>query len=181
MKYIEKPDLAIFMDQMDTIVSSMPADKECLSACFNAIIEALKPERGFVLLYDKETEGLKAFLGHRVELENLFIAEEVSQSIINVVLEDEKPLVTNDAMEDPRFSTKISVLVSGIRSVLCVPLASSQGFFGLIYIDNRLTKGFYRKEDLDYLVECAHKFSLVVEKCTPDLDYKSAPEEKRPE
>ncbi len=181
MKHIEKPDLAIFLDQLDSIASSLPAGKECLSACFNAIIEALKPERGFVLLYEKEAAGLKAFLGHRVDLQNLFTAEEVSQSIINVVLEDEKPLLTNDAMDDPRFSTKISVLVSGIRSVLCVPLVSSRGFFGLIYIDNRMTKGFYRKEDLDYLVECAKKFSLVVERCTPALDYKSAPEEKRPE
>jgi len=176
MKFVNKPDLAVVLEKMDTISSSMPPGNECLSALFGTIIEALKPERGFILLYEGETSAFKAFLGHRVDLENLFLAEEVSQSIINVVLQDEKPLLTNNAMEDPRFSTKISVLVSGIRAVMCVPLMSSFGFFGLIYIDNRMTEGFYRAEDLEYLVKCTEKFSAAMERCHPALEYKSKPE-----
>jgi eukaryotic-like serine/threonine-protein kinase len=89
-----------------------------------------------------------------------------------VVLEDENPLLTTDAMEDPRFSVKVSVLLSGIRAVICIPLSSEKGLFGLVYMDSRVAKGFYTIEDRDYLIACTVKLSEIMVRLYPDLVHK---------
>jgi GAF domain-containing protein len=173
MKKIQKQDVAALTGKMESFALSVEDPYECAAICFAAIIATFQAERGFVLVFEnKEGAELSAYLGQGVDPDNLFITEEISQTIINSVVEDQKPLFTTNAMEDPRFSTKISVLVSGIRSVLCVPLLSSPGFFGILYLDNRFSTYVYTAEDRDLLVDCAKTFSRIMVRSTPDLYYR---------
>lgn len=169
---VRKPDLDIVRGLMKECVSTEKDPYQCLFKCFMAISEAMKADRAFILRYDEITGEFEAFMGHNIDIENLFFAEDISQSILKTVMRDVKPIITTNAMEDPRFSMKISVQVSGLRSVLCAPLTVSEGMWGLIYLDNRLTSGYYQKQDLEYLVECAALLSSIMAECYPHLAYR---------
>jgi signal transduction protein with GAF and PtsI domain len=167
-----RPDIETLKKLMDSY-ASMPGNPDvAVKDCFFDIMKALQSERGFMLLYDKESRGLKAFAGYNVDTANLFFNEEVSQSIGNKVFEEEKSILTKDAIEDPRFKKTTSIVLAGLRSVLCVPLKAERGLFGLLYADNRMSTGFYKKDDLDYFEACAGKLSEIMVKICPGLQYK---------
>jgi GAF domain-containing protein len=165
------PPLEEIITQMESFAAEKAGADKCIHSCIDLIFETMRAERGFVLLLGRITGAFRAFAAHNVDLENLMTTEEISQTIINVVREDEKPLLTTDAMEDPRFSSKVSVILSQIRSVICAPLSSEKGFFGLIYLDSRVAKSFFMLEDLDYLAACAEKLSEMMVRLYPDIVY----------
>ncbi len=72
------------------------------------------------------------------------------------------------------FYDKTSVLVSEIRSVISAPLMSEQGFFGLIYLDNRFSDDFFIEKDRDYLIKCTRRLSKIIAQFLPAYGY--APE-----
>ncbi len=176
MRKIQKQDIATLLRMMKSFVQSVEDPFDCIDACFRAIVAIFDAERGFVLVFEgKDGKELSPFVGQGVEIDTLFITEEISQTIINSALEEQKPFFISNAMEDSRFSEKISVVVSGIRSVLCVPLISSSGFFGLLYLDDRHSEGFYTAEDRDLLIECVKEFSeIIVSHAATDFYFRPA-------
>ena len=56
-----------------------------------------------------------------------------------------------DASEDERFSEFLSVHALKLRSVLCVPLMFRGDVKGVLYLDNRFTRGTFQEEDRDIL------------------------------
>jgi len=173
----DRPDSAKLMVELDMMVLSPGDPEETVRGCFSSIITAMNSGRGFMLLYDGGESEWRAFAGKGVNLEKLFIYEAVSQTIINHVAEKKKPIITTNAMEDPRFSDKLSVLISEIRSVLCVPLTGNDGLFGLIYLDNLFSDNFFTEKDKKYLTECAGKLSEIAQCLLPDIRYR--PEKKK--
>jgi signal transduction protein with GAF and PtsI domain len=168
----ERPELDSLRNTMEGY-AALPGNPDItVKDCFYEIMRALQSERGFMLLYDEKASGLRAIAGFNVDIENLFFNEEVSQSIAIKVFEEEKPLLTKDAIEDPRFKRTTSVVLAGLRSVLCAPLKAEKGLFGIIYADNRMSSGFYKKDDLDFLEACAGKLSEIMCRLYPDLNYK---------
>jgi signal transduction protein with GAF and PtsI domain len=173
----ERPDCAQLKLDLDMIVVSAGEPEEAVRACFSAIISAMEAERGFMLLYDGTESEWRAFAGKNMNLEKLFIYEAVSQTIITRVADKQKPIITTNAMEYPRFADKLSVLISEIRSVLCVPLIGHGGLFGLVYLDNLFTTNFFAEKDKKYLAECAQKLSEIALCLLPDIRYR--PEKKK--
>ena len=82
-------------------------------------------------------------------------------------MEGGRALVLLDALEDPRFGQRNSVILSNLRSILCVPLRSprSNRVFGLLYGDNRQRSGAFGQEHLDH----AKAFGAELEERLDDL------------
>lgn len=55
-----------------------------------------------------------------------------SASIIQLVLEQKKAVLTSDAMRDTRFAKQGSVVIHGIRSALCVPILHANHIAGVL-------------------------------------------------
>ncbi len=70
----------------------------------------------------------------------------ISKTIIEVVLEAKNAILTLDARSDERFDAAVSILMQGIRSILCVPLVNNdREVIGLIYLDDRLASEVFRR------------------------------------
>jgi serine phosphatase RsbU (regulator of sigma subunit) len=65
-------------------------------------------------------------------------------------------------MHDPRFQSQNSVVLSQIRSVMAVPLASGEETFGMVYVDNPFHSRF-KEEDLKVLTTIASVASIKIE------------------
>lgn len=99
---------------------------------------------------------------------------QVSQSVVQKVTAEGQPILTSDAQTDTRFNMRESVMLLGLRSVLCVPLKVKDDVRGVIYADNRFEAGIFTQADLDLLntiasiaamsIENARLYQMAVEK-----------------
>jgi serine phosphatase RsbU (regulator of sigma subunit) len=126
------------------------------------VFQAIPAERGFLFL--KEGDELNCKIARGAHQGAIPAASEVqiSRSITNKVLIEGASVLTSDAMHDPRFQSQHSVVLSQIRSVMAVPLASGEETFGMIYVDNPFDNRF-QERDLKVLTTIASVASIKIE------------------
>lgn len=142
--------------------SSLQLD-EVLDRVIDEVIAAVHAERGFVML--REEDGRLTFRTARGMDQSTIEAPrfEVSRSVVESVAGDGQPVLTNDAMRDSRFSGRESVMMLGLRSILCAPLRVQDKIIGAIYVDNRLQAGIFTHDDLDLLSAIASSAAIAIE------------------
>jgi DNA-binding NtrC family response regulator len=113
-------------------------------------IQALGAERGILFLGRPDAAGLVPVLAVNIRGEELWTIERVSRTILAQGREG-LLIVTPDAMADPRFRHVKSVKVNQMRSVICMPLVSSSGPLGALYLDAGFPDAF--PDDSDRLIE----------------------------
>lgn len=148
---------------------SYDSPDEALQSCLSKVVEAIGAERGFIMIYDSGFDELSVFVTHNLDIDTIFTSAEISQTVVNQLFEERKSILSSNASYDPRFSDKSSVIISGLRSLMCVPIQNEKGLLGLIYLDNRTVAGFYSKEDLELLECCGKEMAAVMEHVLPDL------------
>ena len=147
---------------------------EVLNRVIDEVIEILHAERGFVMLF--EPDGSQTFSVAR-GLDRKTIDQphsQVSQSVVEKVVNEGQPILTSDAQTDSRFNMRQSIMLLGLRSILCVPLKVKDSVRGVVYADNRFETGIFTQADLDLLsaissiaaiaVENARLYQMAVEK-----------------
>lgn len=87
----------------------------------------------------------------------------VSQSIINLVLDNHSSVLTTDAMADPRFMMKDSVIKSNIHSAMCVPLWNNREIIGVIYSDRISLLDQFAEDDLRLMTLLANLAAIKIE------------------
>ncbi|MDH3529247.1 MAG: SpoIIE family protein phosphatase, partial [Acidobacteriota bacterium] len=77
-----------------------------------------------------------------------------------------KSVLTSDAQHDPKFASQTMALL-GVRSVLAVPLAVTEGnVFGIVYADSPTYENTFGEEHLNILTTLASVASIRVENAT---------------
>jgi len=85
----------------------------------------------------------------------------VSRTIIETVIAESAAVLSTDAQQDERFARAQSVVMSGIKATMAVPLIHPRGssseapdgdeFLGIVYLDSKLTAGAFADKDLSLL------------------------------
>lgn len=143
-----------------------------LEECLILISDALEAERAAIMLYDSNFDKLNPIAVDNIDSETFFSSAEVSLSVIDKVYKEQRSLMSYDALSDPRFSDKLSVIISALRSFLCVPIKSNDGLMGLIYVDNRTKTKAYTHKHLMFLENCAQKLSEIINELFPNMQPK---------
>jgi transcriptional regulator with GAF, ATPase, and Fis domain len=129
----------------------------------DAAVDLTGAERGFVIVNGKQGAEFRAARniadgdrrGHEFE---------VSWSIAVKVGTTGEGVLLVDALQDPRFASIESVEQLKLRSVLCVPIRSSAGVQGVVYLDHRLTRGAFSADDRDAVEVLADQAGVALEK-----------------
>jgi len=148
-------------------VSRRMAETRALTPFLNYVVdEAIKlvgAERGYIVLVQSDDS-----LDFRVkrdqdgrELED--VEDQVSRTVLNQVIGTGQPLVLRDAQQDPRLRGAESVVIFGLRSIMCVPLISRGETIGAIYVENRSIRGRFSDDDAVPLVLFANQAAVDVE------------------
>lgn len=123
--------------------------------------DEMAAERCLFLYQEKEAEELVVEAAHGIEPETVFTTAEISQELLRSVRREGKAIVLLDAGSDPKFGNRTSVVLSNLRSILCVPLRHpSRLVVGLLYADNRIKAGAFTEKHL----KIAEEFSGALEK-----------------
>ena len=145
------------------IINSSLDPDEVLQVAMDNIIQLTGAERGFLMLV--ENDGRPRIQVAR-DWERGTVPKEdfnISQTIINRVIQNDKPVLTTNAQEDPRFTGQDSIVAYNLRSIMCVPLLMKQHLIGLIYVDNRLREGMFTNTDLNALQAFANQTAVAIE------------------
>ncbi len=148
-------------------ISRRMAETRILTPLLNYVIdEAIKlvgAERGFVVLLQSDG-ALEIPVKRGQGGEELATGEDqISQSVIQEVVETEKPLILRDAMNNPDFNLARSVMALKLRSIMCVPLISRGEMLGALYVENRSIRNRFKEEDLPPLILFANQAAVAIE------------------
>lgn len=117
---------------------------EVLDRALKITVEATGAERGMVLLDRGEPDfSVPAF--HTVT-DNSGL--DYSRSVVERVQESGQALLSLDAQKDERLVRSSSLKVMGTRSVLCLPIGTTERSYGMIYLDSSIRSGAFTEIDL---------------------------------
>lgn len=158
--------------QLGQLLNSSLDTHHVLETAIDQVIAFVGAERGFILLVDIETSkfvgeavrnidrnALEATLSDRDQSNSA----EISRTIVYNVLTTLQPVVSVNAMDDPRFAAAVSVQFANLRSVLCVPLIAQGRLLGIIYLDNRVRTGLFSEHHLSMLLAFSNQAAVAIE------------------
>jgi adenylate cyclase len=136
-----------------------------LNLLMDLAIKILQARRGFIMLYDIESNALKVRvarnMGGVLEPDK---ADDISQSIAWQAYKTGKLVNTEDATRDERFKTQESVISYAIGSVMCVPLISKENErTGIIYLDNPVAHKKFDRDDIEFMLSFANQAAIAIE------------------
>jgi len=161
----EEPEDTLGLDVVQALVDLSDAmmrdtlPERLFATMLKGLVALTSAEKGFVIVMQDGERHLAA--SHNVEDEKLDITK-VSDSIVNQVVENLKPLLVSDATTDARFGRAKSVVDMRLSSVMCVPLIYRRDLLGVIYLANDSVTDLFDSRDLQLLQIFAAQSSLVV-------------------
>jgi signal transduction histidine kinase len=134
-----------------------------LDYAMNAALELFNAERGYLILVNDDGS-----LDFRVKRERDGRAidqpeREISQTILQKVIQSQEDLVVASALDDSDFQDAHSVLSLQIRSVLCVPMITRGRTVGALYLENRAGNNVFTKVILPQVRLFASQAAIAIE------------------
>lgn len=128
-------------------------------ASLTEAVNELKPERAFVAYRTrgkKSEEHPTPYATQGFDMADLFVDEDISMELVRTTLVEGQSHLIVDAVRTPGLTNRTSVIISGLRSVLTVPLRLSNGLtVGMFYLDNRMVTGAFKAPHQERLKEIA--------------------------
>ena len=87
----------------------------------------------------------------------------LSETVAYQALEERTPILIENALDDPRFSTAESIVDHSLRSIACVPMVINENVIGVLYVDSSVESGVFDQSDLDLLVSFAGQAAAAIQ------------------
>ncbi len=126
--------------------------KMALSSALDSVVTAVKAEAGTFWFYDRDTDGrIRPFAVYGGgDLGNFSL--ELGEGIAGRVIERGQEMIIEDCVSDPRWQGKADEKTGFVtKSMIVVPLQTSEYTFGCIQIINKKNGAFYDKADLVFV------------------------------
>ncbi len=156
---------AIILNAAKSLLSSHDLNT-VLSGVMDLVFEYLHADRGFLMLYNPETQDLvPCVIKVRSSPESASGKEGISfsRTIVNKVFREGMAVLTANAMCDERFDAKGSVVLQQIHSCMCVPLWDEKKVKGIVYVDSRFRENVFQEKDLDLLSTIAIISAIAID------------------
>ena len=166
---LDRHHLALLLKATEILGSTLDL-QVLLDALMDQVVECIGAERGFVMLADEPSAAADEPASWRIRNARAFAADlfesdgfRISRSVVQSVIAEGLPILTNDAHEDPRLRDQVSVSLYHLRSILCVPLATRRRVLGVIYADHTLVRAVFTPRHLTLLEAIARAAAMAVE------------------
>jgi len=152
---------------------------QLLQRIMELIFEWVEADRGCIMLVDRDTDELAPKVFHHRKGTQSSDKMHISQTILDYVMDRQEGVHTSDARQDERWDPAASILKTGVREAICVPMQGRYDMVGVIYIDTFTPPGQmlqnreinrFSEEHLKLMVAIGHQAALAVE----DTSYYSA-------
>ncbi|MCB8945404.1 MAG: GAF domain-containing protein [Ardenticatenaceae bacterium] len=153
------------LQEVGAVINSTLDLDQVLRLMMDTLLELTNAERAVLLLREDRDTQLTVKVVSGIDEETIENADsfEISRTIVQNVSETGEPVVTMNAMSDPRFSAQESIISYNLRSILCVPLKMKDQIIGVIYADNKVASGIFRDADRDLLAAFANQAAVAID------------------
>ncbi len=121
----------------------------------------MNADRGVILL--RVDDKMEIMESKNFPVEKKPSLEELSISVVDKVVATRAPLLTHDALSDPRFGQTASVILHQITSIICVPLWENEQVIGVIYLDSRQDRQRFTEDNLNFINIFARMAAIAVD------------------
>lgn len=133
---------------------------EVLNIVLDSTLEVTRAQRGFLVIADDDGT-LRVKVGRSMDGDP--DEESYSTTIVNQVVSTRQSLLTNNAQFDPRFKVGQSIIMKGLRAILCAPMLVKERLVGVIYVDTSIRTGSFKDSDLSLLNAVAGQAAVAIE------------------
>ena len=146
---------------------------ELLGRILQLVFEWIEADRGCIMLLHPETRQLRT-KARRDRRAGDATSMAISRTILDYVLERREGVLTSDAQDDDRFASGQSVVRTGVREAICVPMQGRYDTVGVMYVDTMVPLGEslesgrrrFSDEHLKLMIAIGHQAALAVEDTT---------------
>jgi adenylate cyclase len=86
----------------------------------------------------------------------------ISESVLHEVRESRSAVLLSDTNKDERFSSSKSLIMQGIRSVMCAPIMQEGEFLGVLHIDSQRGQAIFSKKDLQLMTSIVRYVAMSI-------------------
>lgn len=86
----------------------------------------------------------------------------VSASVLKEVQQSRSAVLLSDASNDDRFSQASSLIMQGIRSVMCAPITHDGKMFGVVHMDSQKRQASFTRKDLQLFIGIVRYVAMAV-------------------
>ncbi len=157
-------DVEVFQKLL--LISRQFAENRELQAVLDYTVDTtldfLNAERGYLILVD-EAGNLDFRVKRAIKGIDLSSPKEaISHTLLKQCLDQQKPMLVSNAMEDARLADALSVRALDLRSLMCVPLRSQGKILGVLYVENRSIENRFEQYHLELLEHLASLAAVAI-------------------
>jgi two-component system NtrC family sensor kinase len=147
---------------------------DLLGRILGLVFEWVEADRGCIMLLDPTTRQLTSKARRDRNGSDVTRSMTISRTILDYVLDRREGVLTSDARDDDRFRSGHSVLRTGVREAICVPMQGRYDTVGVIYVDTTVPLAAmteaeqqrFTEEHLKLMIAIGHQAALAVEDTT---------------
>jgi HD-GYP domain-containing protein (c-di-GMP phosphodiesterase class II) len=150
------------LHRVSELLSEARDTQRLCDATLQAILEVLPADRSAVVLRraDAATGGVEVLAARsRTESSEPFA---VSRTLVADVVARGVSVFAHDASSDPRFIQGQSVVGQHVRSVMCVPLRTTDEILGALYVDSLSGPARFSEPDLELLAAIGNQAGVAM-------------------
>ncbi len=146
------------------LINSTIDTSDVLYQVIDKVVELTGAERGYIVLKNEQSGEWEFRVARGLDREEL-VAEEfiISNTIIDRVASTGEPVLTHNALSDPRYQGQESIVGFALRSILAVPLTVREEVIGVVYCDNRIRAGLFKDHELNLLKAFANQAAVAIQ------------------
>ncbi|MCU0499238.1 MAG: SpoIIE family protein phosphatase [Anaerolineae bacterium] len=135
---------------------------QALDNIIESVMKVTKAQRGFLMIADETQEELRVLVARGMDGKTIE-EEGYSTTIVKQVVATQQPLLTNNAQFDTRYQAGQSIIMRGLRAILCAPMATKGRLVGVLYVDTSMRSGNFSQADRDLLSAVAGQAAIALE------------------
>lgn len=144
--------------ELNQALGTVVEPDEVMQRILEKAMEITQADRGVFLMIDAAGTPQPRAVRHRDGGNEGQV--ELSQTILNEVMNEHHAVLSSDAMIDSRFAGSHSIIMHGIRSTMCVPLMNNDTLLGMVHLDSKVATGVFTEKDLQLLTAFAHQAAI---------------------
>ncbi len=156
-----------FINNASNYLSTIKDITQLLEKIMDISMELSGAARGCLLLYSEQVSGeVTPEFKVRRAMENgqrTTRKFSMSRTVIRRVEETLEPVLVHDAVTEDDLGHQRSVIIQGLRSILCLPLVVKNKLQGILYLENSLVGGVFTTDKLDLLNTFAIQGAMAIE------------------
>jgi len=158
----ETKRLAVLQDIAAALLNQSDLDR-LFQDCLDLIFTVIPARRGCLMILEDDELVMKAVRTADLRDQDSADIIQFSNTIRRKIIEEKTAVLTCNVALDPMLEGAESIIIQGIKAIMCVPLWNGDRTFGLIYLDSHVQERSFNEHNLRLLTSIANLVTMKYE------------------